>query len=426
MASLEVQTLVIPQPTVKVEVDYYNEAEKEKLLHYPTAPQILALVSNGIEIPTEEFLTYYLFHRKRPGMPSWQNYNQIAKRIGVAITHLDEWIDFNGTSISCPEGINHPGIDVVEHIGESIGMSVVGHLHGLTAIDWDRVPEQRGANPIPTFDYEIASDGNHVVQIESEGSATTNNAVLTPTIRSHRRNIANKKTNIIQNQAYPYPADLRYGTITVLGQNAKARVRCLLVDPEPEGNEARARKLRVVQRMRFLRDWIAFVSPRSQLAAALSTRLASLEELEDPFQLDGVPLRKANGELFEFGPEEVFRRGHSPFFANKSRILDGPAGGVTLQLPNGDLFFMGIREELLALAAGQRLGAMLEFNTPRASLRKEVDCLFSKGRTASLFVPDLIRERARQREGGYYSIRIAGMIHYTNSGILFGVLPLRQ
>lgn len=166
-------------------------------------------------------------------------------------------------------------------------MSVVGHMHGLTSMDWDRIPEQRGANAFPTFDYAMASDGNRVIQIETKGSATTDNSVLTPTIHTHRQNIANKKANINQNQSYPYPADLRYGTITVLGLNAKAPVRCLLVDPEPEGNEARARKLRVVQRMRFLRDWIAFVSPKSQLASALSTRLASLEELEDPFQLAG-------------------------------------------------------------------------------------------------------------------------------------------
>ena len=42
--------------------------------------------------------------------------------------------------------------------------------------------------------------------------------------------------------------------------------------------------------MGFLRDIISFVAPRSQLAAALSTRLADLMAVSDPFQLDGVPL----------------------------------------------------------------------------------------------------------------------------------------
>jgi len=426
LANPQVQNLAITQPTIQVKVDYYSEDEKRKLLAYPTSRMIEAVVNGGVEIPTEEFLAYYLFHRKRPGMPGWQDYNQIAMRIGVAISHLDDWIDFNGQSISCPEEIGHPGIDVVEHIGESIGMSVVGRIHGLTSMDWDHIPEQRGRNALPTFDYEKTSDGHHVIQVESKGSAIADNTILAATVRNHHRNIANKKATINKSTVYAYPADLRYGTITVLGKDAKASVRCLLVDPEPEDSEGRARKLHLVQRMRFLRDWIVFVSPRSQLSAALSTRLAALEELENPFLLDGIPLRKGNGELFGFGPEEFFRRGHSPFFANKSRISDGPAGGITLQLPNGNLFFMGIREDLMALAASQRLGALVEFKTQQGSLTKEVECFFSEGRTRSLFDPELIIQRARQRERGYYSFRVRGRMHYTNSGIVFGVLPLRQ
>lgn len=421
MPNAQLPLLNIPQSTIRVKVDYYSQAEKAKLLGYPTSTEIEALVADGIEIPTGEFLTYYLFHRKRPGKAGWQDYDQISIKIGRALAYLGEWVDFNGVSISCPADVNHPGRDIVEHVGESIGMSVVGRLHGLTVIDWDSIQEQQG---IQTFDYQMASDGKRVVQVESKGSSTTDNSIITPTVRSHRHNIAHKKLTINQSQGYPYPADLRYGTIAVLGQNPKVPVRCLLVDPEPEGSEERARKLRVVQRMRFLRDWIAFLSPRSQLASALSTRLASLEELEDPFQLDGIALRKGNGGLFDYGAEGFSVRGHSPFFANKSRVTDGPAGGVTLQLPDGNLFFLGIREDVLELAASQQLGALLEFKTPRTSTFKQVDCLFSEGRMRSLPAPQLVRERA-QRQRGYYSIRVRGMIHYADSGILFGVLPIR-
>jgi len=425
LPNIQTQTLAIPQSTIRVEIEYYSKVEKGKLLNYPSAAEIQALVANGIDIPMTEFLTYYLFHRRRPGKPGWQDYDQIARRIGIAITHIDEWIDFNGTSISWPVDVGHQEHDITEHIGESIGLSVIGRLHGLTVMDWDRIPEQHGPNALRTFDYQLASDGRRVVQLEAKGSATSDNTVLTSAVRSHRQNITDKKTNIIKNRDYPYPADLRYGTITVLGQNAISPVKCLLVDPEPEGNEERARKLRLVQRMRFLRDWIVFVSPRSQLASALNTRLASLEELEDPFQLNGIPLRKGNGEFFDYDAGAFFLRGHSSFFANKSRITDGPAGGITIQLPDGNFFLLGIREELLELAANQELDNVLEYKTESGSITKEVVCFFNEGRFRLLSNQELLANRA-ERIRGYYSLRVRGRIHYSDSGILYGVLPIRQ
>jgi len=53
------------QPTIRVDVACYNEEEREKLLKYPMATAMNSVVTNGIEVPTAEFLTYYLFHRKR-------------------------------------------------------------------------------------------------------------------------------------------------------------------------------------------------------------------------------------------------------------------------------------------------------------------------------------------------------------------------
>lgn len=417
--------LNIPQSVIRAKIDYYNQAEKDKLLNYPTAARIQALVANGINIPTEEFLTYYLFHRRRPGKPGWQDYNQIARRIGIAIDYLYEWIDFNGSSISCHPDVDRQERDITEHIGESIGLSVISWIHGLTVMDWDRIPEQYGPKALRTFDYQLASDGQRVLQLEAKGSATSDNTVFTSAIKKHRQNITAKKTSINKNQNYPYPADLRYGTITVLGHSAITPVKCLLVDPEPEGNEERARKLRLVQRMNFLRDWIVFVSPRSQLASALSTRLASLEELEDPFQLNRIPLRKGNGELFNYNAEPFFLGGHSSFFVNKSRITDGPAGGITIQLLDGNFFFLGIRQELLELAANQELSSVLEFKTEGGSMQKVVDCFFSEGRFSLLSNQELLMNRA-QRKRGYYSLLLSGTIHYSNSGILYGVLPIGQ
>jgi hypothetical protein len=98
-------TLELPHPTIKVAVEFYNEAEKKKLLKYPTHAVMESLVKTGLAIPTEEFLTYYLFHKKRPGKEGWRDYNEVGRKIGRALAELSEWVDFNGNSISTPDDL---------------------------------------------------------------------------------------------------------------------------------------------------------------------------------------------------------------------------------------------------------------------------------------------------------------------------------
>src|SRR6266852_3633348 len=59
--------IAIPQESVRVDVSFYDENERQKLLRYPTAPAIERLTTAPIDVPTAEFLTYYLLHRKKIG-----------------------------------------------------------------------------------------------------------------------------------------------------------------------------------------------------------------------------------------------------------------------------------------------------------------------------------------------------------------------
>ncbi len=107
-------TLELPQPAVRVAIESYDDAEKEKLLRYPTHARMQNLVQSGLEIPTEEFLTYYLFHKKRPGKEAWKNYREVGRKIGHALAELSDWVDFNGTSVSTPS-------DLVGRTGQLLG-----------------------------------------------------------------------------------------------------------------------------------------------------------------------------------------------------------------------------------------------------------------------------------------------------------------
>jgi hypothetical protein len=424
MAQTITLTLNIPQPTVKVAVEFYDDAERRKLHQYPTYAVMENLVKAGLEIPTEEFLTYYLFHKKRPGKEGWRSYAEVGRKIANALLELSEWVDFNGESISTPSNLAGQDPTITERIGESIGLSVVSQIHGLTAADWDGIP----TGPHKSFDYQVASDGKHVIQMEAKGSAAEDNTAKTSSVSQHKKNISDKKKAIAELESennYPYPANLRYGTITVMGESVNEPVRCLLVDPPAEGDGAVARRFQLLQRMRFLRDWVSFISPRSQLASAMQTRLAAMERLPDPLFLDGVPLLKGNGQRFDFTPIGGMFGGHASFFGRKSKITDGPAGGIVTSLPNGDLLFLGIRETLLEQTASQDFRRLTEYKAEHGPVRKTVECVLADKAFSELHLPSRITNAAQQHDG-YSTFEATGQIHYSDTGILFGVLPIHD
>lgn len=416
--------LKIPQSTIKVSVEYYDEAERKKFLSYSNVSDIGQLVTTGFEIPIEEFLTYYLFYKKRPGKDGWRNYQEIGLNIAYALAELSGFVDFNGVSLSTPKDTDGQDRAITERIGESVGLSVVSRIHGLTAADWGRLP----IIDKKSFDYEVAGIGNLVIQMEAKGSSIADNSVKAPTVSNHKASIHGKKNAINTlsgTGSYRYPADLRYGTITVMGESTTDPVKCLLVDPPADGDGNSALQLKLIQRLKFICDWISFISPRSQFASALQTRIASIENLPDPRLLDGVPLLKGNGEPFEYGPMGWMPGQHSSFFSSKCRITDGPAGGVVVPLPNGNLFFLGIREDLLEQAASQKIDQIANYKAEQGSVRKTVRCMLTMRAFKEFKLPSRLIEGA-SKEAGYYAFNLEGQIQYSNTGILFGVLPTHE
>ena len=416
----------LPQKNIRVEVDFYDDEQKQKLLAYPSANRILELVESGIVSPTQEFLTYYLFHKKRPGKPGYQDYYALQRKIGTAIAELGDWVHFNETSISVPNDAAPQDKAITERVGESIGLAVVNRIHGLTEADWGKLRELPGRTGRPTFDYEVASDGQKIVQVETKGSCLEVNSQKTSAISNHKGSIVDKKTKIREYEQagdYKYPAELRYGTISVLGYRPDSVAKCWLLDPDPEAVSTPPAQLRLINRMGFLRDWISFISPRSQFAAALSTRLADLAAVSNPMELDGIPLRKGNGEELEIVAPDIWGQPGSAFFANKSRVSDGPSTGVVMQASSEALVYLGIRDGLAEIAGKQDFQAIVNSQYEVGTLRKHIDCFVSEARFLNFDLPDQIKEEAR-KYGGYYSFRLSGQMNYSKEGLVFGLLPL--
>jgi hypothetical protein len=217
---------------------------------------------------------------------------------------------------------------------------------------------------------------------------------------------------------------LRYGEIVAIDRRRRGNARCWLTDPPPADREREPASARLIQRVRFLRDWISFVAPRSPFAASLATRTAALEALQDPLELDGVELRRGDGEVFSFGAYAQLQP-HSTFFASRSRIQDSPAGGVVLRFSDQALIFLGFRQDLLTLAARQDFGQISEYSAPAATIHKVVECVVSVGRVRTLALPASIRNAA-STSGGYLTFTLEGRMHYSRGGLIFGELPLSK
>ena len=417
----------VEQGSVRVEVDFFDGEERQKLLRYPTAERILRVIEEGLEIPIPEFLTYLIWHRQQLGTADYRTRSAIKRKLDVAESILDGCVVLTGRSICMPIDATVQLTEIAEHVGEAVGLSAIDRIHGLTEADWQVIPKHGGRGAPPTFDFEIASDGVQIIQLEAKGSSAEYNGALEPSVRAQKRRIAEKKRKLdvlADSNRDPHPAQLRYGTITVLDRRQNGNARCWLVDPEPEDLLSNPRAARLLSRVRFLREWISFLGPRSQLAAALATRAIDLETMRDPFELSNRPLLRGNGEPFEIETYDVQGR-HPSFFATKPHVSDGPAGGTLLQASSGRVFFAGIREQLLVLAAEQDFEAIVGYEALTGVIEKSVECILSEARFLQLNLPREIQETA-YRSHGYVRFTMDGALNYSPAGLVFGFLDVHN
>jgi hypothetical protein len=418
------QNETLPQENILVDVAFYDDVEKNKLLAYPTASKMLQIVANPVSVPMAEFLTYYLFHRKRIGTSGYRSYQTIGLKLKTALSALDGCITFNGQSISTPSDANEQLTEISEHLGEAIGLSIVSRIHELTEADWTPIKSQHGRNALSTFDFQIASDGSNFVQVENKGSSVIDNNLHSDAIKAHYKNIQNKKNklkNLPKGIFDPYPASLRYGTITALDPNLNGIARCWLTDPPPEKIRDNPRDFRLINRVSFIREWISFISPRSQLSSALSTRIMDLTRLTNPSELDGLPLYKGNNEPFSF--DNTTNQNFS-FFTNKSHTISAPASGIVVQISERKLMFLGVDESLLHITTRQNFEEIVSYKFESYTKKELIYCVFSQGRFDRLQLPPSLMRT--ENEIGYHSFELEGYINHSPAGLVFGLLELPE
>jgi hypothetical protein len=246
---------------------------------------------------------------------------------------------------------------------------------------------------------------------------------MSPNVQAQKRKIDQKKERIAEatkEGRYQHPADLRYGVVTALGY--QGRLRCWLTDPpgEPATDPVRHRLL---ARLRFIFDWISFLTPRSQLASSLATRIRAIEVLRDPFELAGQPLYRGNGEPFRL-VEDVPRFDRESFFAKFTRVVDGPAVGTIVGHVNQTTFFLGVQRKLFTMAASQDFNEILSYGGIAGSVTKRLRCVVSRSRALQMGLEP--PNDARDRKLPYLTFPASGTLYYTRGLAVFGAISIER
>lgn len=429
--------VVPPSPTdpaqqdyIEVEVHYYDNHERVAFKqNYPreVSQKLDRLVSRPLLIKTADFLIFYLFHLLDRNLPGYTSVAEIEGNTQRAWHCIGPFVLFGNGSIRVPIDADVPN-EFVEHLGEAIGLSVASAIHGLTAADWVKIPVKKhplNRRLLPSFDFAQASDGRHIVQLETKGTRSVDNRYKEPSVSKHATSIKAKKDALQDtgDQVDPYPSDVRYGTITAIDDRAAGRVRCWLVDPPPDDPEISARDFKLLSRMAFLVRWISVISPQSQLSAALANRYQALLALRDPYELNNVRLRRGDGEEINFPRMTHNGEDFSSFFANKSKVSGGAAGGIGFKANDGQklktLGFVGIRQELLELAISQDFDEILSYTANSAIVDKKVEFTFSRTRYDELRLAAVPSVRALL-VNNYHRFELEGPLFYGSSGLVFG------
>lgn len=407
---------------INIKVSYYNEEEKTKLLRYPTSSQIQNLVSEGAKVKTAQFLTYYLFHKKRPGKPGYRSYTELGQKIHKSISDLEDYVYLqNGSLISAPDVIKQDG-PIIERIGEAAALSIGNQIHNIHEADWDKIPEHPGRKGFKTFDYSheqlSASDGKHIIQIEAKGTSITTTTTITQNVRNQKLDIDQKKKQISSRESlrtYKYPADIRYGMICAIGKDGP--LHCWLVDPPGEEGFSPSR-YRLLARLQFFFDWISFLSSRSQLSASLGTRLIALQNIVDPFELSDIPLIRGNGERFNI---DAYLSGqNSGLSSHMCSVVGAPIVGTLLRISDRSLFFIGIQIYLFELAANQKFEEILRYRFTGGTRQSQVSCVIPRGRARTMEITHL--DDGRYSDTAYIRFSAEGTLFSSEGGVVFGIV----
>jgi hypothetical protein len=354
--------------TIKVNLGYYNKKHEDLITNTQpyvglgTAGLVTSYLTNP-EIRKVDFLSYYLLHRQP--LAKFKTYQELKKKIHAVSVWIEDVLVITGNKLTLVQK-GYRDNSMADNVGESIGLSVVSRLHGLTDADWTRLDTLPGVNGAPSFDFQIASNGTCIIQVETKGSFVDNCTKKPSAVSNHAKEVLIKKTGIAAAVGYPYPASVRYGTIAALDHANDTQ--CWLLDPEATQIDLGPTDMRIAKRLGYAAKLISLLAPTAKLPYIITERIDDiLREGADRF--DGKRLTTYRG-----GPG--FSNDYVESYLAKNKVYLDDLDVVGRIFPGADQrpHFIGMRASLVRQALAQDFGAVAETHFSESDMvRREMN-----------------------------------------------------
>ena len=382
---------------MKIKLSIYDKKHKELFKkNNPHFDRIRKIDQTVVDIPKEDLLVYSLF-KEQKNICGFRTYSDLKQKLPSRIGIFGDYLDLNSQTIKARFNNAEDQKMVTESVGIGSSLAIIGHIHGLTAADWNVKP----VGPKKDLDYSISSDGKNIIEVESKGNfgdPDSKNSGVSK-MKSH---IAEKKIT----QRSSGNRNLLYGAITTYNHKPNDIAHCRLLDPESENNYESPFKLRVLSRLSHYYHGLSFIS-KSHFLIALANRISVLRLLdEDNFQkLNNLSLVRFDEQDFSFPVS---------FQYHKTQIPNMEAFGQVTKIGKSKYFLLGFQNEIVHALIKQNY----EYLTN----------LKFRPRTVSDYINAVLKKKDIEPQSeyqdlshGYVQQRLKGTSYASSDGLMFGV-----
>lgn len=278
--------------TITFAVEAYDQEHLAALNAGPRSVEIAKLINGGLVVSDTEILIHAMFTEQDPNRIGYDKYYKLAQLFERREDTFRDYFSLSNNDIFATGSQNSTQKGQTERLGVACSILAMNKILGVTEADWERIEE---SNKSKTLDYQLSvSNGISIVGVESKGTIADNPAKKSSGSTSDMKGSieAKKKAARLKSKL---KFNEEYGVITAIGNKSGIMPRIYLLDPPSEGTDMDPGKIRILNRLRYYKHQLSYVSGFG-LLAALENRINIFDKIDDYKNLDGISLAASSGE----------------------------------------------------------------------------------------------------------------------------------
>lgn len=395
--------------SIKIDVDFYNNKEKEKFKkNYPDYfPQIEAVVGKQVEIPLEDFKSFFLFRHQTTLLANNLTFNDFLTQLPKKWGYFDDHFSYTTTKDFIATHVPNDTVELAESIGVAGALSLSSKIFiGVTQADWTKIPI------LTTKDLDfkhLASDSKKYLVVESKGSIVDDNTNPS-TVYYHKRSILDKKCDDDFKKKYSTATDICYGVITVA--DTSNTLKAWFVDPPVLPQNIDPVKYKLLSRLYFYNDYVRLISSRSYLSLALPNRIISLQNTYEFGQYDKSPIVNSRFEKIKIS--KAFIESRSWYSKSKDSFTVGRC-----TILEGYIYFIGLDVSIMDMLIEQQFDTINQFKSTPSSFSQKVNCIVHLDEITknTLTKAQIVNS---DYEGKSIALEVDFELSMNSSGVVFG------